>query len=35
MSSFYSTVKEVREHTGLKNVIVTNIKEFFPLSSDN
>ncbi len=30
LSSFYKTVKSVREHTGLKHVIVTNIKEYFP-----
>jgi len=30
MSSFYPIVKEVRARTALKNVIVTNIKEYFP-----
>ena len=30
LSSFYNTVKSVREHTPLKHVIVTNIKEYFP-----
>jgi len=30
MSRFYPIVKQVRAHTALKNVIVTNIKEYFP-----
>ena len=30
MSRFYPIVKEVRPRTALKNVIVTNIKEYFP-----
>lgn len=30
MSSFYERVKSVRAKTGLKRVIVTNIKEYFP-----
>jgi len=30
MSSFYPIVKQVRAHTALKHVIVTNIKECFP-----
>jgi len=30
LSSFYNTVRGVREHTALKRVIVTNIKEYFP-----
>jgi len=30
LSSFYKTIKSVREHTPLKHVIVTNIKEYFP-----
>jgi long-chain acyl-CoA synthetase len=30
MSRFYPNVKKVRANTALKNVIVTNIKEYFP-----
>jgi long-chain acyl-CoA synthetase len=30
MSQFYHRVKSVRHNTGLKHVIVTNIKEYFP-----
>jgi long-chain acyl-CoA synthetase len=30
MSSFYERVKSIRAGTGLKRVIVTNIKEYFP-----
>jgi len=30
MSRFYPIVQQVRAHTALKNVIVTNIKEYFP-----
>ncbi|MBM4429919.1 MAG: long-chain fatty acid--CoA ligase [Chloroflexi bacterium] len=30
MSRFYPIVKQVRAHTALKHVIVTNIKEYFP-----
>ncbi len=30
MTRFYNTVKEVQPQTGLKNVIVTNIKDYFP-----
>ncbi|MFQ6014312.1 MAG: long-chain fatty acid--CoA ligase [Anaerolineae bacterium] len=30
LSRFYPTVQGVRANTGLKNVIVTNIKEYFP-----
>jgi long-chain acyl-CoA synthetase len=30
MSSLYERVKSIRENTNLKNVIVTNIKEYFP-----
>jgi long-chain acyl-CoA synthetase len=31
MSRFYDAVKRVRDSSGLKHVIVTNIKEYFPL----
>jgi len=31
MSRFYDQVRRVRDRTGLKHVIVTNIKEYFPL----
>lgn len=30
MSRFYSTIREIRKETGLKNVIVTNVKAYFP-----
>jgi len=30
MSKFYPIVERIREHTGLKRVIVTNVKEYFP-----
>jgi long-chain acyl-CoA synthetase len=30
MSSFYERVKSIRAQTGLKQVIVTNVKEYFP-----
>jgi long-chain acyl-CoA synthetase len=30
MSSLYERVRSIRAHTGLKRVIVTNIKEYFP-----
>jgi long-chain acyl-CoA synthetase len=30
MSNFYNTVKEVQPKTGLKKLVVTNIKEFLP-----
>ena len=30
LSRFYPIVKKIREHTRLKNVIVTNVKEYFP-----
>ena len=30
LSRFYPIVKKIREHTKLKNVIVTNVKEYFP-----
>jgi long-chain acyl-CoA synthetase len=30
MSQFYNRVKSIRSNTGLKRVIVTNIKEYFP-----
>jgi long-chain acyl-CoA synthetase len=30
LSQFYPKLQEVRAHTALKNVIVTNIKEYFP-----
>jgi len=30
MSSFYSIVEKIRPETSLKNVIVTNVKEYFP-----
>jgi len=30
MTRFYNTIKEIQPQTGLKNIIVTNIKDFFP-----
>ncbi|MBM3135723.1 MAG: long-chain fatty acid--CoA ligase [Chloroflexi bacterium] len=30
LSRFYPIVKQIRAHTKLKNVIVTNVKEYFP-----
>jgi len=30
LSRFYPIVKQIRSHTKLKNVIVTNVKEYFP-----
>ncbi len=30
LTRFYNTVKEVQRETNLKNIIVTNIKDFFP-----
>ncbi|MEA2029371.1 MAG: long-chain fatty acid--CoA ligase [Campylobacterota bacterium] len=30
MSRFYSIIQEVKTHTKLKNVIVTNVKDYFP-----
>lgn len=30
MSRFYPLIQEIREETGLKNVIVTNVKAYFP-----
>ena len=30
LTRFYKTIKEIQPHTNLKNIIVTNIKDYFP-----
>ena len=30
MTRFYNMIKELQPQTGLKNIIVTNIKDYFP-----